>query len=372
MLIALFFRVHLKACHGICRLVHWGSNDAITGVTLTSFIFSYQSLNASSSRIHGLSSLNSQPLTSMAQDHLANAKRDARHVHRTSETSEPTHWPPGPAGSMAKGKHTNLEFSALLNSKARQTSINILLDFKARPDLLAFGEVNHTHPQMNTFNESVGSPLPMHKVFAKACQNFSVYWDNPSQSLILGAGLGWNAVMCGNLIVVFVHVPNAVARDKPLTIQFYKNIYSALNGRVPDIIMGDTNQPRAGHTQECVTSALGTGAITYLDAHPDRDIEPFDSINFSATGTNAKLNKKYDLAVYNTRTVEILRCKYVSPHVPVPEEGFSKAVTDHMGVIIKVASLKTYAEVRPRSMRTANGRLASLSPMNVRPRFGRV
>ncbi len=299
-------------------------------------VFAYQSLNANSSHEHNIKSLNSQPHTIMAHDHFATEKSDAYILHYSAPVGPPMGWKPSPAGAMDKGKHNDQEFSLLLGNKVLQISENIAYVFGKRPDLLSFGEVDSTHPQLADFNAQAGTPLPMSKVQAKACQNFSVYRSGGLPGQILGADVGWSAALCAGLVVVFVHVPNAIAKDRAQTIQFYKSIQSKLNGRVIDIVMGDTNQGSPEFTPECVTAAIGTAGIRYVDAHPGGDIQPIDSRFLTISGTNSKLNKKYDVAVYNTRTVRIVQCGYFSQHARAGDTLFSKAVTDHLGIVIKV------------------------------------
>ncbi len=181
----------------------------------------------------------------------------------------------------------------------------------------------------------------MSSIQAKACQNFSIYKGGALPAKVLGAGEGWSAVESAGLVVVFVHVPNAIAKDRSQTIQFYEGIQTKLNGRVMDIVMGDTNQGSAGFTPDCVSAALGTGGIRFVDAHPGKQITPIDSFQLTMAGTNSMLDKRYDVAVYNTRTVRIMKCDYFTQHVNSSATRTSKAVTDHMGIVIQVESLKT-------------------------------
>ncbi len=302
----------------------------------------YQSMNANSSSEHNVKSLNSQQHTRMAHDHFATEKSDAMILDYPTNQHFPGMAIPGPAnalrsspsGTMDKGNHSDIEFSQMLGYKVLQIRQSVIHNFGDGLDLLTLGELDHTNVEFNTFNQFAGIPLPLTSSQSKACQNFSMYLGGGLPAKVLGADTGWCAVDFAGLVVVFVHVPNAIAKDMILTVRFYKGIQTALGGRVIDIVMGDTNQANAAFTPACITTAMG-GGINFLDAHPGDTITPFDSYKLTMEGTNSKLDRKYDVAVYNSKTVRMERCMYFTPQVRGNENNTAHTVSDHMGIAFK-------------------------------------
>ena len=306
-------------------------------------------MNANTAKEHNIKSLNSQQHTVMTHDHFATQKPDAMILDYPVSRDFPGVPVQGPAfavkgapqGTMDKGNHNDHEFLMMLGNKVLQIKQAIYRSFGQMPDLLTFGEVDHTNGELALFNQYAGVSMPMSAVEDKACQNFSVYQDGGLPAHELGTGVGWRAVEVGGLVVVFVHVPNAKAKDASLTIQFYKGIQAKLNGRVIDIVMGDTNQSTGSFTPECLSAAIGVQDLHYVDAHPHKQISPIDGFGLTMVGTNSKLDRRYDVAVYNPLTVRMVKCDYFTQHVRQSGTRTSSAVTDHMGIVIQVESLKT-------------------------------
>lgn len=172
----------------------------------------------------------------------------------------------------------------------------------------------------------------------KACNSFSVHTNGSGSHRFIQAGMGWIAIESDGIRALFVHVPNSVATKKDLTRKFYSDIHSRVlqseGGGVIDVIMGDTNQPSVGYTQEVVSGAMGQ---SFAEFHQGKQIQPEDAYQRSFGGTNSNASKKYDVAVYNTNTVKIENLVYLSQCVDVAGASGAAAITDHMGIGVKIA-----------------------------------
>lgn len=138
--------------------------------------------------------------------------------------------------------------------------------------------------------------------------------------------------------MVFVHVPNSLAADKSKAVAFYKSIKNKVlnniagGGGVIDLIMGDTNQPHAFFSPENISAGMDG---QFRDAHSaNAPIIPADTYAVSFKGTNSVDNKKFDVAIYNTATVNKVDVRYISQLSSMG--GLAAAYTDHMGVMVKV------------------------------------
>ncbi|SDZ75507.1 hypothetical protein [Microbulbifer marinus] len=307
-------------------------------------IFAYQSLNSNSSTEHGISASNSQHFTRMTHDSIAaNSSRWMLSMPTADGVAPhvPVH---GPAellstaqqGYMAKGRHDDASFLAMVQGKARQTHQQLIRALGGC-DLLVYGELDGSHSAWNSMQQNAGQLFSVSSA-SKACNCFSVHAANNSQHRALGEGFGWVAIRTGNVNAVFVHVPNAIAKSESAAVDFYKGINNHLlhlgAGQI-DIIMGDTNQPSNGFTQRILGRAVGQA---FADAHPGATIQPYDSYQRSFGGTNSTGSRKYDVAVYNTATVGVDNMVYLSQCTPVSGQNGSSAaaVTDHMGIGIEV------------------------------------
>lgn len=239
---------------------------------------------------------------------------------------------------MAKGKHDNTSFLHMIEDKARQTHQHIYRSMGQACDLLVYGEMDANHSDWSQFSGNAGQLVTATST-GKACNSFSVHASNATQHTPLGSGMGWIAIKSGNVNVVFVHVPNSIAKSRNAATQFYSRINTHLiqsgHGAI-DLVMGDTNQSSGGFTPSVVSEATGS---RFIDAQAGSNITPFDSYKRSFGGTNSKGTMKYDVAVYNSNTVSIGNIDYLSQSTPVQHlgESHAAAVTDHMGLMIQVS-----------------------------------
>lgn len=302
----------------------------------------YQSLNSNSSKKHGVKASKSQPFTKMAHEHSLLGKR--KHWGLDYPTAPdvkpqvPVQGPPNLVRTASLGfKGLNFGddiFSAMIGEKMRQTH-QIALRNGTACDVMVLGELDGSHADWSNLADDAGTRLDSSTYSGKACQCFTVYSSN-STVKVLADGPGWLAVRCITVLVVFVHVPNAIAKNKVRLAAYYKDIANTLHkkhgGGIIDVIMGDTNQSHPGVSPEVVSA--GT-KMKFKNAHVEKTISPSDTFNQSYKGTNAKGTHKYDVAVYNTLTISSPpTIRYVSQFSP--SGTGMMAVTDHMGMILQV------------------------------------
>jgi hypothetical protein len=262
----------------------------------------------------------------------------------TAQGAAPTEPVYGPAhlvssaqkGFMNKGQHSDSSFLSMVEGKARQSHQNLIRAL-GPCDVMVFGELDASNNQWSSMQQNAGQLFATSSM-NKTCNCFSVHAAPNAIQMPVQEGTGWVAIKSGNVTAVFVHVPNAIAKNESQVADFYKEINNKLlhagMGQI-DLIMGDTNQPRNGFTQQAVSKAVGN---IFADAHPGSSIQPFDSHERSFGGTNSTGSIKYDVAVYNTATVRVEQMIYLSQCTPVRNEQghFAAAVTDHMGIGVKV------------------------------------
>lgn len=307
--------------------------------------FAYQSLNSNSSTNHGISASNSQHFTRMTHNHQA-ANQDPSHLIMPTADGLDPHTPiygpaqlvaQAPQGFMAKGQHSNAQFLSMIEGKARQTLQHLYRSLRQTCDLLVYGEMNGANIEWSSMQQHAGGLVGASST-GKACNSFSVHAANTTQHQILGSGMGWIAVKSGNVNAVFVHVPNSIAKNEREAVFFYRTINNLLiqqgHGAI-DLVMGDTNQGNDSFTPSALSVATGT---FFRDAHTDDEVTTSDTYQTSFAGTNSTGSKKYDVAVYNTKTIRVAKVDYISQNTPVTVNGVSMAasVTDHMGIFIDV------------------------------------
>ncbi|AWF82480.1 hypothetical protein BTJ40_17575 [Microbulbifer sp. A4B17] len=308
--------------------------------------FAYQSINSNASANCGVGASNSQYFTRMAHNHQAS---DQDRWHLVMPTAAglkpqiPIHGPAqlvaqAPMGYMGKNQHSNAQFLSMIEGKARQTHQHLYRSLGQACDFLVYGEMDGSNSEWNSMQHHAGS-LVGSNTTGKACNSFSIHAANTAQHTILGSGMGWTAVRTGNVNAVFVHVPNSIAKKQDDAISFYRSINNHLihagYGAI-DLVMGDTNQGTDSFTADVLSKATGT---TFSDAHSEASIHPSDSYHRSFSGTNSTASKKYDVAIYNTKTIHVNKVDYLSQSTPVTVNGesASAAVTDHMGIFIDVS-----------------------------------
>lgn len=311
-------------------------------------IFAYQSFNASVSSTHDLNSLNGQRFTVMTHNHLATQDEDPRAlVFPTvkSNPSTPVLGPPNlvptePTGAMSKGKVTNDAFFGMMQQKVLQIPQTVYRELGGMPNVLAFGELDSANDDVAMMTDVAGPEVGSSGQMKKACQNFSVFSHDQSNVNHLGDGEGWFAIEYLSYVVVFVHVPNAIATKKDPVVKFYQNIQSQIQqhpkGGIIDVVIGDTNQPSPNFTPNCLSQALQQN---FQDAHGGATINPMDTFGVEVSGTNAKGTQKYDVAVFNTKTVKAGGVSYWTQRAPFGSASSVGAVTDHMGLAVKVEKL---------------------------------
>ncbi|KAB8044228.1 hypothetical protein [Janthinobacterium aquaticum] len=304
----------------------------------------YQSLNSNSSSTHGIKASNSQNFTALTHDHYSGQNLSAFSLIQptlpTGSPYTPVYGPPSklelaPQGYMAKGSHTDQQFLSMVEGKARQMH-QTLIRFSEKCDLMVFGELDNTHSDWSSLQFHAGPFLSSTFGQAKrACQCFSLHSENSNVSII-ASDTSWVAVKCIDIIVLFVHVPNSIAGSPDALLIYYNDIKNevtnAKGGGTIDLVMGDTNQKSAGVTPAALTKATGS---TFIDAHAEKKINPFDTYNQSFFGTNSKGTEKYDVAVYNSQRMKAPEVVYLSQFSP-NDEGSVNAITDHMGVAVKI------------------------------------
>lgn len=309
-------------------------------------VIAYQSLNSNSSADHSIGAANSQLFTRQTQNFYAKTTTKPTVLsYPTLSTSVPGYSPTtpveGPAeliniapqGAMNKGEHSDTEFAALIGGKMAQLHQGVYRAFGQACDLLTIGELDSSHSQWSSLQQTVGSFLYSTDQ-SKACNCFSVHGNSHISEVIAESkSAGWIAVKCGTVVTVFVHVPNSIAKKAGDSQNFYSKMRDrvAKKGHSIDLIMGDTNQGSDKFTPNVVSAALGG---SFKDAHASSSISPSDFYGKTVSGTNSNATKKYDVVVYNTATIKSIEVQYISQFSPSGHNAY--AVTDHMGVVVKV------------------------------------
>ncbi len=282
---------------------------------------------------------------------------------------------PGALNANAEGRAV---FYRMMQQKVLQSRQGVFREMGKMPQVVAFGEFDGAHADFQTMTQMFDGGMSGASAHPQACHNFSVYCSDGTTVDRVGQGDGWYAIHYLGYTVVFVHVPNSLmdapknpaatkpkpgpvrglaaqhqvkaAAPKPYSkpivgiggrareglIGFYRNISNTIlqnGGGVIDVIMGDTNQKSDTWTPDIVSAATN---LTFRNAHNNRNIQPIDTHEFSAGGTNANATMMYDVAVYNTQTVTMAQMCYWSQLAPIGDGGRVAAVTDHMGLAIKV------------------------------------
>lgn len=295
-------------------------------------LIAYQSLNASSSTDHGLKSLQNKQFTKATNNFVVAQKHQALVLPiNTGNINTPIE---GPAElvEVAKLEKEQHETSEPFGAQIAYLFQNAQREFLAMPDILVVGELDIENTELSSMvsGQSMGVRSFASK---KACQCFSSFSQGAlsSQITFLKHGAGWVAYSVDAVIVVFVHVPNAIARSKNETELFYFQIAHSLanNGKIIDIVIGDTNQSSFNFTANALKIALG---ITYENAVTP-NVEPVDNFQVSLGGTNSNATKMYDVAVINPKRVKCDGYAYLS------QSSGAITVTDHCGLIINLKKL---------------------------------
>lgn len=290
----------------------------------------YQSLNANASSTHGLASISNQKFTKDTNAYVTGQGHQALVLpHDSMELSTPIE---GPAHlrpiEVLVSKHTVHAFGAQV-SLAFQ---NFYRAMKDMPDLMVIGELDTSHPDFASMLGGSKIEVTAHPA-KKACQSFTAISQTEVASNIsfLLNGEGFVAYSVGDLVVVFVHVPNRIATSKAETQQFYLNIAHTLGAKAKyiDLIIGDTNQPSFNFSAEVLNLAFGTDA--YKNASSQSGITKSDNWNVEEKGTNSTGTKMYDVAVYRSDINEL-----TAGPIYISQSSGAVTVTDHCGLAVTI------------------------------------
>jgi hypothetical protein len=328
-----------------------------------SVVIAYQSLNSNVSHEHDIEASTSQAHTRKAQKTLATKTTESYSlrfpvindgktpdvaVHGPAELL-----PTAPANFMdvegsrgRKRKRDEMEAEdaasrmlGMFHGKALQIYQLAQREFGQACNLLAFGELDAKHKSW-VDAEKVAGKLVHVSVFPKACNCFSLHSANSANTTkFIAEGDGWVAALCNGVRVVFVHVPNSLATDSTKAQTFYQEIKNTVltstGGGIIDVVMGDTNQPNALFSPTNISAGLDG---KFSDGHSSKNnISPVDTHDVKFKGTNSVDTKKFDVAIYNTATVEKPDVRYFSQLSHVAKSA--AAYTDHMGVLVRVKKI---------------------------------
>ncbi len=331
-----------------------------------SVVIAYQSLNSNVSHEHNIEASTSQSHTRKAQKTLA-TKTPQRYslrfpvagdgvtpdvaVHGPAEllptaSADFMNVEGGSGGRKRKrdemeAEDTNIKMLGMFHGKALQIYQLAQREFGQPCNLLTFGELDARHKSW-VDAEKVAGKLVHASVFPKACNCFSLHSANSANTTkFIAEGDGWVAALCNGVRVVFVHVPNSLAADPTKAKTFYQGIKNAVltstnsGGGVIDLVMGDTNQPHALFSPTNISAGLDG---KFSDGHSaNTNIRPVDTHEVAFKGTNSVETKKFDVAIYNTATVEKIEVRYFSQLSHVGKSA--AAYTDHMGVLVRVKKI---------------------------------
>lgn len=324
-----------------------------------SVVIAYQSLNSNVSHEHSIDASTNQAHTRKAQKTLSNKSPSAISLrYPVYNDGNPDLAVQGPA-ELVKTKDVmdtgetrgrkrkrdemeadsaNQQMLGMFHGKALQIYQLAHREFGQPCNLLTFGELDANHKSW-VDAEKVAGKLVHVSTFPKACNCFSLHSANSAHTTkFIAEGDGWVAALCNGLRVVFVHVPNSLATDATKAQKFYTEIKNAVlsnvaaGGGIIDLVMGDTNQPHALFSPTNISAGLGG---KFSDGHSSPGaITPVDTYDAKFKGTNSVDTKKFDVAIYNTATVEKIDVRYFSQFSHVAKSA--AAYTDHMGVLVRV------------------------------------
>jgi len=327
-----------------------------------SVVIAYQSLNSNVSHDHDIEASTFQAHTRKAQKTLATKTTESYSLRfPVINDGKPDLAVYGPAellptaptnpmdtgegrGRKRKRDEMEAEDSAskmlgMFHGKALQIYQLAQREFGQACNLLAFGELDAKHKSW-VDAEKVAGKLVHVSVFPKACNCFSLHSANSANTTkFIAEGDGWVAALCNGVRVVFVHVPNSLATDPTKAQTFYQNIKNTVltskGGGIIDVVMGDTNQPHDLFSPTNISAGLDG---KFSDGHASKNnISPVDTHDVKFKGTNSVNTKKFDVAIYNTATVEKIDVRYFSQFSHVAKSA--AAYTDHMGVLVRVKKI---------------------------------
>jgi len=292
-------------------------------------VIAYQSFNANSSTTHNLKSISNQHFTKQTNARVTSERHGALVLPTIPDNlvvpvEGPAHLRPIEAlGPGSHGSHT------VFGTQITLAWQNFYRSFGQMPDVMAVGELDASH---GDFGGMISDPAVKVSAHAnsKASQSFTVISQTAvaSQLAVLAAGVGFVVYGVGGLVVAFVHVPNKLAGSQGATSQFYNGIAAAIGGQQIHLVIGDTNQPSAGHTVMALNSSFNTGS--YRNALEGKKISPVDNYLVTQGGTNSAGTQIYDVAVYRSDICSVEEVAYLS------QSSGAVTVTDHCGLGVKI------------------------------------
>jgi len=291
-------------------------------------IVAYQSFNANVSTTHDFNSMKFQRFTKDTNAHMTGQGNDVlEYPTDPSILNVPIEGPAykRPISRLESDQHT----VGIFGGHICQMWQHFVRQFGGMPDLMVIGEMDSSHQDFKTMVSGVDLRFDAFPN-TKACQSFSAICQNPLGRAIsaVAAGIGYVVYSVTDLNMVFVHVPNEIATNKPAMQKFYTQIANELTrgGKIIHVVLGDTNQQQTNFTADVLNAAFGV--TSYQTAAQSASM--VDVYLGSAGGTNSNASKMYDVAVYRSDVLDLKKIAYIS------QSATSVTVTDHAGLGIQV------------------------------------
>lgn len=293
-------------------------------------IIAYQSFNANASSNHSLAATSLQRFTRDTNAHVTGQGHQALVLPTLPKEGGITSPVYGPAHLKPIESLGSTQAVSVFGAQIALLWQNFYRQFGGMPDIMVCGEMDMSHPDFTglVMDENVKVESFAAK---KACQSFTAISQAPLGCKAVLEGEGSVVYLLGRLVVVFVHVPNRIARNDQLTQQFYRDIAESIKGHggVIHLVIGDTNQGSAGFTADVLNTAFSTKA--YKNASSTGQIEKIDNHNVTERGTNSTGSKMYDVCVYRSDLVRLLAGPFY-----LSQSTGAVTVTDHCGLGVQV------------------------------------
>ncbi|MBL8349596.1 MAG: hypothetical protein JNL87_04730 [Burkholderiaceae bacterium] len=293
-------------------------------------IIAYQSFNANSSSSHGLAATSLQRFTRDTNRRVTQEGHEALVLPTLPTEGGITAPVYGPAHLRPIETLGPLQPVNVFGAQIALLWQNFYRAFGDMPDILVCGEIDMSHPDFTglVIDENVKIE---NFASTKACQSFTAISQSPLGSKALMNGEGFVVYLIAGMVVVFVHVPNRIARDFDATRSFYWDIAQAIksHGAIIHLVIGDTNQSSFDFTAQALNAAFETS--TYKNASDSAQVSKIDNYNVVERGTNSSGNKMYDVCVFRTDLVRLKK----GP-VYLSQSSGAVTVTDHCGLGVQV------------------------------------
>jgi hypothetical protein len=293
-------------------------------------IIAYQSFNSNASTTHDLDSLTFQYFTKLANRNAI--REDHQALVLPSDPNNLTVPIEGPANLMDIEPLTDDQPVVAFGGQISLICQNLARSLGATPDILVLGEMDSSGPEFVKISKDP-SVLYQQSVNEKACQSFTAIIPIQNQTKIsrICFGEGYVVYKVFDLNVIFVHVPNAIAKSTTDATNFYRKIIQTAMGKggVIHLVIGDTNQASIDFTPKCLNAVDSLGK--YVNSAGSGKIEVVDSYESSIFGTNSTGTQMYDVAVYRSSVVKLLGGpSYLS------QSSTGTTVTDHCGLGVNI------------------------------------